>query len=97
MSSVRGVSCPFSVCLAIAGLLLLIALWLPFPRWVESAGVDVGVVVGVCYFAICPALMVLAIGFSVRDLFLRRDRIQACVAICISGAVLGWYWLRPPL
>lgn len=96
MNRARAVDCPLSICLAMAGLLLLIALWIvPFPGWLEGA--FSGIVVGVCYFAICPALMFLAIGFSVRDLFQNRYRVQACIAICISAAVLWWYWLRPPL
>jgi ABC-type cobalamin transport system permease subunit len=95
MNTGRGVNCPMSICLAIAGLLLFIALWLvPFPSWVEST--SRGLIVSVCYFSICPVLMILSIGFSVRDLFRKRCRIQASVAICISAAILGWYWLRPP-
>jgi len=80
-----------------AGLLLFIALWsVPFPRWFQGVGISRDIVVGVSYFAICPTLMALSIAFSVRDLLKNRGRVQATIAICVSVAVLGWYWLNPP-
>lgn len=94
MNNVRQWRVATSLLLSILAALLLAALWTI--DWLERHRIPWDLVIGVSYFVLYPGLSLLAVAFSVRDLFQKERRTQAAAALCISLALLGWFWVNRP-
>jgi hypothetical protein len=82
-----------SLLLASIALLLFALLWFArCPDWFTRFQIPCDLIVGVSYFAICPTLAMLAVGFSVRDLTRKGQRMQAAAALFMSLGLTAWYW-----
>ena len=86
-----------SLLLSSVAVLSFAVLWfVECPSWLNRFHLPCDLLVGVSYFVTCPTLGMLAIGFSVRDLTRKGQRIQALVALCVSVGLTAWYWTHIP-
>ena len=74
-------------------LFLYAALWLiPCPGWL---GKTCEATIGIGFFAVLPALLLLTIIFAMFDLLKKEHLVQALSTLAVSIALSIWLWRNP--